>query len=147
MPKTPLLPLSPKDVKVEGAQSRGLNVGFIYMESPNYEGQDVRLGYVGGEYNEVAEDDETKHEVDRYAPYVFIGNWGEPTFHQIIAAWDYAVKIGIPGFAEYQRDYGPDTVRWMNGGTFLASDRFTLEMAGNKERQKALATLRKLAKK
>lgn len=125
------------DVRVSHHDARQDTYGFIYLETPNYDGHDVRMGWIGGSYDPGKEDDESLHVVARYCPYVFTGNWGEPTYHQVVAAWDYAVKQGLPGFAEYAAER-PHDVRWMNGDDFINADRFTLELTGNRERQTAL---------
>ena len=139
----PHVPLSPEDYVLESYDDRGgdRRYGFIYFETPNFDGQDVRMGYISGAWSEEAEADEKLHDTERYQPYIFTGNWGEPTFHHIIAAWDACVKYDFPGFKDYA-DAHPDSIRWMNGGELVAGDRFLLTLAGNRERQAYLRATR-----
>lgn len=139
--------LTPLDVTVShGDERTGDTIrpyGFVYFieEHTNYDGQDVRVGFIGGRYDPEKEASFGLHETQRYAPYVWNANWGLPTFAQLVAAWDWLVENRVPGFAEYAADY-PDVVRWMNGDDFISADRFTLELAAVKERQSALIRTR-----
>lgn len=113
-------------------------VGFVYFEEPNYEDQQVRVGYVSNPATEA--DNPTAHPVQRFGPYVFAANWGEPTYFHLIAAWDYLVAHEVGAFAVVA-EAAPDTVRWMNGyggENFILADRRLLTVAAEKERNKAL---------
>jgi hypothetical protein len=141
MPRTPVV--TPLDIQASHRDQRDLEgsneYGFVYFDDDhrNYEGQSVRVGYIGGEFDPSKVDDTTLHDVERYCPYVFNGSWGVPTFSQIIAAWDFLVEAGAQGFAEYASRQ-PNTVRWMNGSEFVLADRATLETAAIHERQTAV---------
>lgn len=142
--------ITPLDVKASHRDNRGddeHHYGFVYFddEYPNYDGQDVRVGYMGGTYDPDAEQDASLHSVERYSPYVFNANWGEATFSHIIAAWDLLVATDTEGFAEYAID-NPDTIRWMNGNEFIPADRATLELAAAQERNAALRRRRSRAR-
>lgn len=122
--------------------------GFVYFEdtvaSVNFDGQDVRMGYMSGAYDPEAESAvERIHDTLRYKPYVFTGNWGEPTYAHIIQAWDFCVANGLPGFREYHEVTDGQLIRWMNGSEFILADRTTLEFAAIRERQAALRARRR----
>lgn len=113
-------------------------VGFVYFEEPNYEDQQVRVGYVSNPATEA--DNPTAHPVQRFGPYVFAANWGEPTYFHLIAAWDYLVAHEVGAFAVVAAE-APGTVRWMNGygdENFILADRRMMTVAAEKERNKAL---------
>lgn len=119
--------------------------GFIYFARENYGGQDVRMGYMGGKYDPAQEADTSLHDVDRYSPYVFTGNWGEPSWYQIKAAWEFCVENEIEGFAEYAAEH-PNDVRWMNGGEYHAIDKAMLEIVALREHQSELRKSRRSSK-
>ena len=140
-----LVPTAPEDYVLSHYDDRGgsKSHGFIYFVTPNFAGQDVRMGYISGDWSEEAEADESLHDSKRYQPYIFTGNWGEPNFHHVVAAWDACVKYDFPGFKDYA-DAHPDSIRWMNGADLVSADRFFLNLAGNKERQTWLRSTRGL---
>lgn len=153
MPARPRVQLPSAEPKVSHYDARGDEdepFGFVYFSegSENYDGLEVRVGYVSGKYDAVKEADKSAQPAGRFQPYVFCGNWGEPTWHQIIAAWDALADAGVAGFKEY-RDAHPDQVRFMNSSGndgFILCDRASLEMAGFKERQQASARHRRNAR-
>jgi hypothetical protein len=71
--------------------------GAVYFQQPNYEGQQVRVGYVSN-------DD---------GAYIFTMNWGEPTYWHLIAAWDLLVIHDVRGFRKL--DAAQAQIRWKNG--------------------------------
>lgn len=113
--------------------------GYVYFEVGNYLGQDVRMGYIGGTASKP--DDTSAHPTERYAPYVFTANWGEPTYYHIIAAWEFLVEEGVAGFVESHLA-DSDVIRWMNGGDWIPSSRMILEKIAERERKQAMRRAR-----
>ena len=139
MPRTIMPPaIPPKTSAYIDARGDG-SYGYIQFDdeiAPNFAGQEVRLGYIAGKAT-ADEKDESAHPTARHSPYVFIGNWGEPTFGQILIAWMVAVER-IPGFDHVD----PNTVRWMNGGEFVTTPTEVMELLAERERKSSLAVAR-----
>lgn len=115
-------------------------VGFVYFDEPNYEDKDVRVGYISSRAT-AAEGDKHAHPVERFAPYIFPGNWGEPTFFHLIAAWDYlvAAEVGQIAAVNAEEESRWPVIRWMNGwDDLILADRHLMLTAAEKERKKAL---------
>lgn len=131
-----------EEIEFENRGSADNPFGFVYFKAPNYLGQDVRMGYIGG----IATDpnDTKAHNTKRYAPYVFTGNWGEPTYWHIMAAWDHLVEQGVLGFPEAHAA-DADIIRWMNGGEWIPCSRMILEKIAERERRQAMKRARAAA--
>lgn len=58
--------------------------GYVYFAEANFEGDAVRVGYVGGDEGD--------------APFLFQANWGDIHLGHLASAWHYLAQAQVAGF-------------------------------------------------